>query len=126
MRTPAERRYHYRSGLALGLMALCMISAGLFRSSAAKGSLVVLAAISPGAAFIYIAWEFRRYLSALDELARRIQLESIAWTYLCGLAVTMLLGGLGLIYGWRWNPMWFILLEPVRAIWLYFVSRRYQ
>ena len=103
-----------------------MLSSVLLRSLVPKGSLDLIAAFAPGAAFIYIAWEFRKYLSALDELARRIQLESIAWTYLCGLALAMLFGGLGMVYGWRLNPLWFIVLEPVRAGWLYFVSRRYQ
>ena len=125
-RTPAGRRYHFRSGVALAAMVACMLTSVLLRSSLPKGSPDVLTAFAPGAAFIYIAWEFRRYLAALDELARRIQLESIASTYLCGLAVAMLLGGVGLVYGWRLNPFWFIVLEPVRAGWLYFVSRRYQ
>jgi hypothetical protein len=118
-RSPAGRRYHFRSGLALAAMVVCMLSGVLL-------SAPVLTALAPGAAFVYIVWEFRKYLSALDELARRIQLESIAWTYLSGLAVAMLLGGLGLVYGWLPNPLWFIVLEPVRAGWLYFVSRRYS
>lgn len=123
---PDGRRYHSRCGLALAAMVVCILSSVLLRSLVPKGNLDLIAALAPGAAFFYIAWEFRKYLTALDELARRIQLESIAWTYLCGLAVAMLLGGLGMVYGWRLNPLWFIVLEPVRAGWLYFVSRRYQ
>jgi len=126
MRTPAGRRYHIRCSLALAAMVACFLAPALLRRSVPVGILRIVIALAPGAAFVYIAWEFRRYLSALDELARRIQLESIAWTYLCGLAVAMLLGGIGLVYGWRFNPAWFIVLEPVRAGWLYFVSRRYQ
>jgi len=82
--------------------------------------------LAPGVAFSYMAWEFRKYLAAMDELERRIHMESITWTYLSGLAIAMLLGGFSQVYGWRLNPAWFILLEPVRARWLYFVSRRYQ
>ncbi len=125
-RSLAGRRYHLRSGLALAAMVACIVAGVLLRHSVPHGILKVVTALAPGAAFLYIAWEFRRYLSALDELARRIQLESIAWTYLCGLAVAMLLGGIGLVSGWRLNPAWFIVLEPVRAGWLCFVSRRYQ
>jgi hypothetical protein len=125
-RTPAGRRYHIRSGIALAAMVVCMLAGALIRFFGSTNRLELLTAFVPGAAFIYIAWEFRRYLAALDELARRIQLESIAWTYLSGLAIAMLLGGLALVYGWRFNPFWFIVLEPVRAGWLYFVSRRYQ
>lgn len=123
MRTPAERRYHIRSSLALAALVASFFAPALFRRSVPAGILQMIIALAPGAAFAYIVWEFRRYLSALDELARRIQLESITWTYLCGLAVAMLLGGIGLV--WRFNPAWFIVLEPVRAGWLYFVSRRY-
>ncbi len=125
-RSPAGRRYHIRSGIALAAMAVCMLSGVLTRSLDPTHRLDLVTMFAPGAAFIYIAWEFRRYLAALDELARRIQLESIAWTYLSGLVIAMLLGGLALVYGWKLNPFWFIVLEPVRAGWLYFVSRRYQ
>ncbi len=103
-----------------------MLVGALLRHSVPGGILKIVIALAPGGTFIYIAWEFRRYLSALDELARRIQFESIAWTYLSGLALAMLLGGVGLVYNWRFNPAWFIVLEPVRAGWLYLVSRRYQ
>ncbi|SPE36435.1 membrane hypothetical protein [Candidatus Sulfopaludibacter sp. SbA3] len=116
---PAGRRYHTHCAIALTTMVICMISAGF-------AGLKLIAGLVPGVAFGYIAWEFRKYLSELDELARRIHLESIAWTYLTGLAVAMLLGGISLIYGWRLNLIWFVVLEPVRSIWLYSVSRRYR
>ncbi len=125
-RTPEGRRYHFRCGAALLSMVACMLLGTLLRHVAPGGPLKVAIALVPGATCAYIAWEFRRYLSGLDELARRIQLESIAWTYLSGLAFAMLLGGVGIVYDWRFNPLWFIVLEPVRAGWLYFVSRRYQ
>jgi hypothetical protein len=124
--SPAGRRYHFRSGLALAAVVVCILGSAFVRATSGNGILAVILAVTPGFAFAYIAWEFQKYLSSLDELARRIQLESIAWTYLCGLAAAMLLGGLGLTYGWRLNAFWFIALEPVRAGWLCFVSRRYQ
>lgn len=75
----------------------------------------------PAVAFAYIAWALRRYLLALDELARRLQLEAMAWTYLCGLPVALLLWGLGITI----NPLLILVLEPVRGMWLYILSRRY-
>ena len=36
----------------------------------------MILSLAPGAAYLYIAWELRRYILALDELARRIQLRS--------------------------------------------------
>jgi len=91
-----------------------------------KGILDPISALVPGVAFSYMAWEFRKYLAAMDELERRIHMESITWTYLSGLAMAMLLGGFSQVYGWRLNPGWFIVLEAVRARWTHFVSRRYQ
>ena len=123
---PAARRYHYRSFFAILVALLCFCSGILFRPFMAKSGLDAITAFGPAIAFVYVAWEFRRYLAALDELARRIQLESIAWTYLCGLVAAILLAGVSVVYGIRFNPIWVFLLEPVRAGWLYFVSRRYQ
>jgi hypothetical protein len=126
-RSEAGRRYYRRSAMALGTMiAVCLLYFLLSGSLFPKGSLKSVISMAPGAAFAYIAWEFRRYLLSLDELARRIQLESIAWTYLSGIAIAMLVGGLGMVYGWQVNPIWLIMLEPVRSVWLYFVTRRYQ
>ena len=105
--------------LALGSLA----AAGLPR---AAGD--ILTAILPGAAFGFIGCEFKRYIDALDELARRIQLEAVAWTYLTGFTAACALGGVMLAYdleGWFPNPLWFTLLEPVRGLWLYVVARRY-
>jgi hypothetical protein len=122
--TPEGRRYHRRCCLALGVLFVGhFIAAGLPQTSG-----TMLSAILPGATFAFISWEFKRYLNALDELARRIQLEALAWTYLTGLTLACALGGVMLAYKlqpWFPNPLSFILLEPVRAVWLYAVSRRY-
>ena len=122
--TPEGRRYHRRCCLALGVLFVgYFIAAGL---PPAAGDIVT--AVLPGAMFGFISWEFRRYLNALDELARRIQLEALAWTYLTGLTISSALGGVMLAYDlrpWFPNPFWFILLEPIRGLWLYMVSRRY-
>lgn len=116
---PAGRRYSRHCAIALAVMVAGCAASALF-------GLKLVAALAPGAGFLYIAWEFRIYLAALDELARRIQLESIAWTYMSGLVAAILLGGLALVFDWKLNPMWFVVLEPVRSVWLYRVARRYQ
>ena len=122
--TPEGRRYHRRCYLAMGVLLVgYFIAAGLPRAAAD-----IVTAILPGAIFGFISWEFKRYLDALDELARRIQLEALAWTYLTGLTMACALGGVMLAYElqpWFLSPFWFILLEPIRGLWLYVVSRRY-
>ena len=123
-KTPEGRRYHNRCTAALAFMVAGAILSNFLPSGPSR----FFQAVIPGAAFTFIAWEFRRYLLALDELARRIQLEAIAWTYLTGLGLSMLLGGILFSYTlpvWFPGPWYYIFLEPVRAVWLYVISRRY-
>ncbi len=130
-RTSEGRRYHIRCYAALFLVVVLLIVAFLVRQYVPRLSAAAVAAV-PGAGFAYIGWEFRRYLMALDELARRIQLEAVACTYLTGLAGAAMAGGLLWAYGGDVQAGWlnpfplFLLLEPVRGIWLYVVSRRYE
>jgi hypothetical protein len=112
------------------MVALCLAAAILAGDFHHNSPWRLTLSLVPGIAYSYIAWELRRYILALDELARRIQLEAIAWTYLTGLAVAALVGGVALAYGWQWsslwlNPLWFVFLEPVRGCFLYYVARRY-
>lgn len=125
-RSLARRRYNLRSGLALAAFVIWMFGSDLLRPWVPKGILDPISALAPGVTFSYVAWQLGRYLTAMDELERRIQMESITWTYLSGLAIAMLLGGFSTVYGWRLNPGWFIVLEVVRARWFHLVSRRYQ
>jgi hypothetical protein len=122
---PAAHRYHVRSAVALAGFVAWMMFGAAARSLLPTGAIPIISALVPGATFAYIAWEFRRYLISIDELARSVQFESIAWTYLTGLAVAAIFGGIGLVTQWSVNPLWFIVLEPIRAAWLYIVSRRY-
>ena len=124
----AGSHYHKQciGALAVLVVGEILLAAVAFRAPYGLGRLA--GALLPGAVFGYIVWAFRRYLLALDELARRMQLEAMAWTYLSAIPVAVLLGTLAFVYDWHsWvvNPMWFIVLEPVRSFWLYFVSRRY-
>jgi hypothetical protein len=131
MRNPAGRRYHIRTAIALVAMlvlAAIVAMAGL-RFPNNRLWLLILSLV-PGIGFSYIALEFRRYILALDELARRIQLEAILWTYITGWVIATVVGGIAVVYGWEWNPLWlnplwYVFLEPVRGCFLYFVARRY-
>ena len=130
-RTPAGRRYHAQTAIALiAMVVLCVALAVLAGDFHHNSPWRVMLSLVPGAAYSYIAWEFRRYIKSLDELARRIQLEAMAWTYLAGMGGASLVGGVALVYGWHWsslwlNPLWYVFLEPVRGCFLYYVARRY-
>jgi MFS family permease len=130
-RTAAGRRYHIRTAIALiAMVVLWSVAAFLAGDFRHNSPWRVMCSLVPGVTVSYGAWEFRRYILALDELARRIQLEAIAWTYLTGWVIATLVGGIALAYGGHWNrwwlnPLWFVFLEPVRACFLYYVARRY-
>jgi hypothetical protein len=82
-------------------------------------------AILPGAVFTFIAWRLWLYVSQLDELSRRLQMEAMAITYLLGMAVSLLLGGLALVFNWNINPGLYLFLDIVRAFVLVKLARRY-
>jgi hypothetical protein len=129
-RTPAGRRYHLRTAIALMSMVIVCLAALLLADFEHNSVWRVILSLTPGATYGYIAWELRRYILALDELARRIQLEAMAWTYLTGLGVASIVGGIALAYGWHWNsewlnPLFYLFLEPIRGCFLYYVARRY-
>jgi hypothetical protein len=79
----------------------------------------------PGATIGYIAWRLWRYVGQLDELSRRLQLESMAITYLVGMGASLLLGGLAFVFDWNINPGYYILLDMFRAFALVKLARRY-
>jgi hypothetical protein len=141
-RTPAGRRYVQRCSIALAVLILPTLlflihhyphlhyvprSRWVSQGTPAFG---YATAILLPIVFSYIVLEFRKYLLSLDELARRLQIEAMAWTYLTGLVLMALLCalwlfGLGKVNLAWFCPVWFGLLEPVRAGWLYVLSRRY-
>jgi len=134
-RGPAERRYIVRCYLAMVFAAGWLIVAK-FAHFRPKSVILSVTALVGGIVITFIALEFRHYLSEIDELARRLQLEAMAWTYLTGFVVAAWLGVLGAfsqtIAHWVFKPevlltipYLFFLLEPVRGGWLYYLSRRY-
>ena len=121
--TSASRRYQRRISIALTIYVAAMFAVGGIRQDVPESAYV--APFLPGFMFLYVCIEFRRYMAAMDEMLRRIHLESIAWTYLTALVVAMFAGGLASVMSWNVNLMWFAGIEPVRAVWLYATARRY-
>jgi len=133
----AERRYKTRTAISV-VVILCWVLFAFAMHLRPKivGSTTVLLA---GCWTSYIAWELRRYLTQLDELARRMQLEAMALTYLTRLVLAAWLGVLVMLMAlfspsfkhWPFqllllaSPFLYFLLELIRAGWLYYLSRRY-
>ncbi|HEY4365463.1 MAG TPA: hypothetical protein VGN17_31170 [Bryobacteraceae bacterium] len=107
--------------LASFLIARFLLPAGSWRNF----DFVAMYYLLVGVAFSFIAWAFWKYLGELDELARRLQLEAVALTYLTGFCAFGFLAAFGYLTGWTVNPVWFIVLEPIRAFWLRYLVRRY-
>lgn len=123
-RSPEGRRYHRRTTAALIIMVLSFL---VFGAWADRGVISLALALTPGATFAFVGWEFVRYLQSLDELARRLQLDAIAWTYGIGMVAATLVAGFGMQSGHpaTVNPAWFLVLEPVRGVVLYRLARRH-
>jgi hypothetical protein len=132
-----ERRYKTRNALA----ASVVVCWALFAFAMHLHPKIIVSTTVFLAAFLtsYIAWELRRYLTQLDELARRMQLEAMALTYLTGFVLAVWFGVLltfMVLFShapMHWplkslllaSPFLYFLLEPIRAGWLYYLSRRY-
>jgi hypothetical protein len=134
-KSPAERRFIMRCCYAGAVAAGWVVVAFSLHLTTKRVFRPVIALLG-GGVITYIAWEFRRYLLQLDELARRMQFEAMAWTYLTGLALAAWLGVLlpfsRTLTHWPYKPGFllltpflFFVLEPIRAAWLYYLSRRY-
>src|SRR5262245_28695263 len=123
---PAARRYHRRCWVALAVLIVgSLVSSVAGAAFDAPGTRWVFAALL-GGTFSYIAWALWRYVSALDELGRRVQMEAMAITYLVGMAVFMCLAGVQTATKWNISPLLFIGLELVRSAALVVVSRQYR
>lgn len=120
--TPAGRRYRNRSLSALLVLVLVQFA---FALAPKVPAMMIAGGWAAGLVFSYIAVEWWRYLESLDELARRLQMEAMAWTYVWGVAFMMALGGMMTVWGWKLSPALFILLEPVRAWRLWSLTRKY-
>ena len=131
--TPEGRRYHNRCMGAL-LLLLCgsilWIPVAFRLHGGTEDSIDRIGRIFEhllaGVAFSFIAWSFWKYLQEIDELARGLQLQAIALTYLTGLSGMAFVGLLGIVEHWNIDPfIAYILLEPVRGFWLWRLARRY-
>lgn len=121
--TPEGTRFRNRSVLALALFIGGMLFSAWMREHV---WIQFVWAVVPGLTFGYIAWEWWRYISHLDELARRLQVEAAAWTYGVGLAIAMAFGGIFSVLHWNFNPiLMMIVLEPIRAWRLWVLARRF-
>ena len=125
--TPEGRRFGRETTGWLALLALAAVTASVGWLPAATLG-VGLPVVVLG-----IAWSYARYLSRLDELSRRIQMDSFAVSYGVAMVIGAVLAGWGLV-----NPEGvgaispaavFVVLacaEVVRGVVLVRLARRYR
>lgn len=121
--SPGGRSYQTACYSALGVLLLGVLLLTPF--SKAYPILRWPLGILPGVVFTFIAWRLWLYVSQLDELSRRLQMEAMAITYLIGMAASLLLGGLALVFNWNINPGLYLFLDIIRAFVLVKLARRY-
>jgi hypothetical protein len=118
---PGGRALAFRATLALiaFVIGVLMIQAGGGLIVHAIGGLMVVGSITA------LVYSNARYLSGLDELSRRIQLEAFSWTYAVAFFVMamLLVVGRGTL---SMNPLFLVFLEPVRGAVLVLVARKYR
>lgn len=122
--SPQSQRAKRRARIAL-LACLGLFLAASFAPGVPRNVRAVVVSALVGTTLTYSAWESWRYTTGLDELARRLHLEAFAITYLIGLAMFSILRVLQDVAGWRFSPVVFLVLEPVRAAVLTWRSRRF-
>jgi hypothetical protein len=120
--SPAGKRYRRRAFSAVAVLAVA--TASLIAARPHLGPSVTRWAMAATVllTFSYIFVEFNRYLGALDELARRLQMEAVLLAYSIVIVAAMTLGALGI----RISPLWFVVAEPLRGLGLFLAARRYR
>jgi hypothetical protein len=131
-KTPAERQLVRRSR-AIVIIFYALLVAGRFYPKRINLAWLLFLA----AAFItYYAWEKRKYFHSLDELARRIELEGMAWAYAIGVLATLWLAAIASVTSthwmlnskfYPWGPilLFGVLMASVKGAYRYIATRRY-
>jgi hypothetical protein len=127
---PAGRRFH-RRGYMAAFALLVVLLLPKWRLIYPHAVLDWIILVGPGLTFGFIAWEFWRYLSSLDELGRRLQLEAAAVAYLVSSTLIGILLGFSYVDPWKiptllYLAAWIITIEPIRGIALARLARKYR
>jgi hypothetical protein len=122
--SPATRRADARSRLAIAVFVVLAAAVALTPGLAPSGrSWSIYALLAPLLA--YLGWQRWQYALGLDELARRLYLESFAITYLVVLPLFSLFALMQELAGWTVSPLAIVALEPIRAGVLAWRTRRF-
>jgi hypothetical protein len=125
--SPEGKRYLRRTTIAL---LLAGVGARTLHSPAFATRSIGATAIIGGV--FAISWAFVRYMSELDELSRRIQLEALAIAYGCVMMLAFIwfalvsVGSQATAVSPAQAVGWLLMAEPLRGIALIHVAKRYR
>lgn len=124
-RTPASRRFWRSSQIGVLVFLVAVFGAPYLKGLFPDPTRQLVGALLAGAAAYVVVRAFQRYLSELDELGRRIQLEAIAFAFAVLMVVGTAVAVAGTSLGFDVNPAWVLLGEPLRAVGLVRAARKY-
>lgn len=114
-------------------LALFVVAAVALRGDIGSTSIEAASVLALPLAVGIIGWAYSRYLKALDELSRLLQLKAFAFSY--GAVMALAFGMAGLIMA---EPPWLgaespvmylgllVLAEPLRGVALAYLARKYR
>jgi hypothetical protein len=130
---PAGRRLYRRGFFAAAILLVVLLLPTIRRTYDSQSTLWNwVIGPAPGLIFGYFAWQIWRYCSSLDELARRLHLESMAVAYLISLTVAGILLGLSFadccsrIPAVFYVSLWIVLAWALQELAFIVLRRRYE
>jgi hypothetical protein len=117
----------------MGALAVIMVSGAVLHAATGPtvlGMPLALWAAAIPLAVVAIGWAHVRYLASLDELARLIQLQALAFSYGAAMTLAAVLFGVSMI-GDRQLPAHLllallVLVEPMRGAALVYFARQHE
>lgn len=136
--TLSEKRSVTSYRILVGILG-CWVLAEVAISKPWPTAFKLVTVFLPAALVTFYAWEKRKYYLSLDEMARRIELEGMAWAYSLGVLAALWMGGVlfAISLTWSgipklqrvtaWMPLFLFgaLLATVKANYRYIAARRY-
>ena len=122
---PAGRRYHIEAAVAVAVLLAALLVDNAVAPALAMRPMVFRGIVA-STVFVFLGFALWRYVNSLDELSRRLQLEAMAITYICGIALFVVCDTLAVGNGWTVRPVYFVAFELMRGAALAVLARNYR
>jgi hypothetical protein len=123
--TPASRRYHLEAAIAVAILLVGALIANALAPALGIRPML-FRGILASTVFVFLGAALWRYVGSLDELSRRLQLEAMAISYICAIALFVVCDTVAGAGGWTVRPVYFVALELLRGASLALLARNYR